>query len=304
MFKSPIDIPFSLNTSFMDSFGKTKYHAIPVDLEKKSHTDTEPGRIECPGCRSKLLPEDLDASYRVCTSCGHHFPLDARARIALLVDDGSFQEINPGLYSSNILDFARYDEKLAAASADTGLNEAIVTGLARLDGAPFVLGAMDSGFMMASMGSVVGEKVVRAGETAIEQKLPLVFCVASGGARMQEGMVALMQMAKTSAIINKVHNNGLLFIAVLTHPTTGGVLASFPSLADIIIAEPGALIGFTGPRVIEQTIKQKLPETFQRSEFLLEHGMLDMVVERQHMKSTLQTIFKLHQGGPYGTQAV
>ena len=183
------------------------------------------------------------------------------------------------------------------AQSETGLNEAIITGLAAIGGHRVVLGAMDSRFMMASMGSVVGEKVARAAETAIEQKLPLILCVASGGARMQEGMVALMQMAKTSAVIERVHQAGLLFVAIITNPTTGGVLASFPSLADIVIAEPGALIGFTGPRVIEQTIKQKLPDTFQRSEFLLERGMLDLVTERKQLRAVLENLCKLHLGG-------
>ena len=282
---------------FKNTFIKKKYHEVPVDLEKHRPAADAASRLECPKCRKTHTQEDLTANFRVCRSCGYHFTMTARERIVLLADEGSFQEINQALRSRNPLDFPDYDQKLSSAQSETGLNEAIITGLAAIGGHRVVLGAMDSRFMMASMGSVVGEKVARAAETAIEQKLPLNLCVASGGARMQEGMVALMQMAKTSAIIERVHQAGLLFVAIITNPTTGGVLASFPSLADIVIAEPGALIGFTGPRVIEQTIKQKLPDTFQRSEFLLERGMLDLVTERKQLRAVLENLCRLHLGG-------
>lgn len=284
---------------FKNTFIKKKYYEVPVEPEKHPGPGSPAGRQECPRCHRGSSAEELAANLKVCRYCGHHFSMSALERIDLLADEGSFQEINGHLRSQNPLGFPGYDEKLSLAQAETGLNEAIVTGVARIGGCPAVLGVMDSRFIMASMGSVVGEKVVRAAETAIEQRLPLIICVASGGARMQEGMVALMQMAKTSAVIERVHQAGLLFTAIITNPTTGGVLASFPSLADILIAEPGALIGFTGPRVIEQTIKQKLPDSFQRSEFLLERGMLDMVAERKHLKGIVENLCRLHQGGCY-----
>lgn len=284
---------------FKNTFIKKKYHEVPVDLEKKGQPAQHPSRLECPKCHKSYTPEELSAQLNLCRSCGHHFTMGARERIAMLADEGSFQELDAGLRSCNPLDFPGYEDKLGSAQAETGLNEALVAGLVAIGGHQVVLGVMDSRFMMASMGSVVGEKVARASEAAIEKGLPLVFCVASGGARMQEGMVSLMQMAKTSAVIERVHRAGLLFVAVITNPTTGGVLASFPSLADIVIAEPGALIGFTGPRVIEQTIKQKLPDTFQRSEFLMERGMLDLVVDRRQLKSVLENLCRLHQGGSH-----
>jgi acetyl-CoA carboxylase carboxyl transferase subunit beta len=217
----------------------------------------------------------------------------------MLTDEGSFLEFNAGLSSQNILNFPDYENKLGRAQQQTGSNEAIVTGYASIDGFRLVLGIMESRFMMASMGAVVGEKVCQAAERAMIEKCPLLIVAASGGARMQEGMVSLMQMARTSAVMERFQRSGLLFISILTNPTTGGVLASFATLADIIIAEPGALIGFAGPRVIKQTIKHQLPDNFQKAEFLLEHGMLDMVVERSRLKDTLTSIFRIHQGGYY-----
>lgn len=254
----------------------------------------------CPSCSARVSEETLAENYRVCAKCKHHFTMSAGQRIELIVDSGSFQEFNGGLASINILDFPGYEEKLEKAEQKSGLREAIITGYASIGGYDIVLAVMESDFMMASMGSVVGEKVSRAIERAIERRCPVIICTSSGGARMQEGMIALMQMAKTSAAVNKLNEAGLLYIAILTNPTTGGVSASFASLADIIIAEPGALVGFAGPRVIKQTIGQQLPEKFQRSEFLLEHGMIDIIVERSQIREKLTCLLSLHKGGCRG----
>lgn len=289
---------------FNTFINKKKYYEIPVEGERKKQAAPLPGYIKCPICTRNSLQQDLEKVFKICPHCGYHYPMGAWERVALVVDDHTFEEINPHLRSINILDFPQYDEKLLSAQEETGLCEAVLTGFATVGGERAVIGVMEPRFMMASMGSVVGEKVTRAIETAIEKQLPLVICVASGGARMQEGMIALMQMAKTSAAVQRLHEAGGLFVAVLTHPTTGGAYASFASLADIVIAEPGALIGFAGPRVIEQTIKQQLPEGFQRAEFLLEHGMLDMVVDRNELKATISTILKLHPGGQYGPKTL
>ncbi|RYD01885.1 hypothetical protein N752_27560 [Desulforamulus aquiferis] len=212
----------------------------------------------------------------------------------MTLDEGSFKEIDTELNTANPLDFPNYLEKVTAVQETTGQNEAIVTGEGTIEGYKVVVGVMDSHFIMGSMGSVVGEKITRAVEYALVKKLPLIIFATSGGARMQEGILSLMQMAKTSAALAKYDQAGLLFISVLTDPTTGGVTASFASLGDIIIAEPGALIGFTGPRVIEQTIRQKLPEGFQRAEFMRQHGMVDMIVSRPVMKETLANVISLH----------
>lgn len=224
--------------------------------------------------------------------------INARDRISLILDKDTFVEFDIDLKSSDPLGFPDYKEKVAIAIEKSNENDAVVTGQGLIDGQSTIICVMDSNFMMGSMGSVVGEKITRAIEIAISKKLPIIIFTASGGARMQEGIFSLMQMAKTSAALGRLDNNGLLYISVLTDPTTGGVTASFAMLGDIIIAEPGALIGFAGPRVIEQTIRQKLPEGFQRSEFLLEKGYIDKIVKREDMKTTLSKIIKLHsQGG-------
>lgn len=272
-------------------FGKKKYIPVKPSAEPRGSVLYETGAI-CPGCGGQVVNE-----IGVCSRCNHHLTLSAHQRIDLLSDPQSFEEFDTRLMAGNLLDFPDYEEKLIRAREVSGLSEAIVTGTAYLGGYQIVLGVMDSRFMMGSMGVVVGEKICRAVEKALEKELPLIICSCSGGARMQEGICSLMQMAKTAAVLERLQQKGLLYISVLTNPTTGGVLASFATLADIIIAEPGALIGFTGPRVIKQTIGEKLPDNFQRANFLLEHGMLDMVVERSCLRDKLISLLRLHQGG-------
>jgi acetyl-CoA carboxylase carboxyl transferase subunit beta len=249
---------------------------------------------KCPRCKEILLKKELIQNLKVCPKCNYHFRLGAWERIQMLVDENSFQELNGDLFSTNILDFPSYQEKLNEAQIKTGLNEAVITGKGLIMGKMAMICVMDSNFMMASMGTVVGEKICQAAEIALAERLPLIAFTASGGARMQEGIFSLMQMAKTSALIKKIDEAGLLYITVLTDPTTGGVTASFASLGDIIIAEPGALIGFAGPRVIEQTIGQKLPDGFQRSEFLLEKGFVDLIVPRNKLKETIAELLAMH----------
>lgn len=251
--------------------------------------------IKCPGCNTMLLATDMEENLHICTKCGHHFKMNARERIALLADEGSFQEFDENLESKNILDFPNYDKKLEAAKAKTGEKESVVTGRAQMDGVDVVLCVMNPMFIMASMGVVTGEKITRAFEYATENRLPVVVCTASGGARMQEGILSLMQMAKTSGAVKRHSDAGLLYITVLTDPTTGGVTASFAMEGDIIISEPNALIGFAGPRVIEQTIRQKLPKDFQTAEFVLEKGFIDAVVKREDLKTTLVKLLNLHK---------
>ncbi|MBS1114816.1 MAG: accD, partial [Nitrospirae bacterium] len=240
--------------------------------------------------------KEIDKNLKICPKCNYHFRISARERIKLLVDEGSFVEIDSGLASSDPLHFKDkipYKDRLAENSKKSGLEEAAISGEAMVEGRPVIMVIMDFSFMGGSMGSVVGEKVMRAAETALEKKIPLVTVASSGGARMQEGIFSLMQMARVSAAIAKLHEGGNLYISILADPTFGGVTASFAMLGDIIIAEPRSLIGFAGPRVIEQTIKQQLPEDFQRAEFLLDHGMIDMVVDRKVMKKTLGQIVGL-----------
>lgn len=251
----------------------------------------------CPSCGRDLPEEELAANQRVCPYCGHHFPLPARERLHIILDEGSFKELDPNLVSRDPLDFPGYPEKLKGLNAKTHLGDAVVTGLGKIGGVRVAVAALDTGFLMASMGAVVGEKLARLIERAGKSHLPLIIFSASGGARMQEGIVSLMQMAKTSAAIQRFSDKGGLYISVLTHPTTGGVTASFASLGDIMLAEPGALIGFAGPRVIEQTIGEKLPEGFQSAEFQLEHGFLDAVVPRARMRSMLIRVLALHGKG-------
>jgi acetyl-CoA carboxylase carboxyl transferase subunit beta len=242
--------------------------------------------IKCDGCKRIVYEGELVDNLRVCKYCGHHFELTAPERILLLADEGSFEELDAGLQSGDPLEFAAaktYVESLEAAQVKSGLVEAIITGRARVGGQAVVLAAMDFRFIGASMGSVVGEKVTRAFERATAERLPVVIACASGGARMQEGMLSLMQMAKTAAAVRRHDEAGLGYVALLTNPTYGGVTASFATLGDVLIAEPGAMIGFAGPVVIEQTIRQKLPKGFQSAESLLEHGLIDEVVQRRHL---------------------
>lgn len=250
--------------------------------------------VKCNNCKEILYKEELKNNYSICPNCGQYFRLSARRRIKQIIDEGTFNEINENMRTSDLLKFEGYKEKIQTLQEKTKIQEAIQTGTGNINGLKVAIGVMDSNFMMGSMGSVVGEKITRLVETSIKEKLPVILFCVSGGARMQEGIISLMQMAKTSAAIAKLDKAGLLYISVLTDPTTGGVTASFASLGDIILAEPGALIGFAGPRVIEQTIKQKLPSGFQSSEFLLNHGFIDKIVERKNMKETLYNIIKLH----------
>lgn len=246
---------------------------------------------KCPNCQTVMFNKTLKENLLVCTKCSYHFIMGAWERIRHLVDEGSFVEINADLVSEDPLKFSAvksYREKIKQDQKRTGLKEACVTGEAKIENKGCALGVTDSRFIMGSMGSVVGEKITRLVEYALEKKLPLIIVSGSGGgARMYEGALSLMQMAKTSVVLNRFQKEKLPFISVLTNPTMGGVMASFASLGDLIIAEPHALLGFAGPRVIEQTIRQKLPEDFQTSEFLMEHGFVDMVVERKNLKQKL-----------------
>ncbi|MBQ1274022.1 MAG: acetyl-CoA carboxylase carboxyltransferase subunit beta [Cellulosilyticum sp.] len=251
--------------------------------------------VQCPKCKKSIYRPELKKTLGICPHCQYYYPLSARGRLGMIVDKNSFEEMDSDLKSSNPLEFEGYEEKLEKYKEKTKQNEAVLTGKATIEGQEVIIAIMDSGFMMGSMGQVVGEKIARAIERATLDKIPLIIFTASGGARMQEGIFSLMQMAKTSAALAKHDANGLLYISVLTDPTTGGVTASFATLGDIILAEPGALVGFAGPRVIEQTIKQKLPEGFQRAEFLMEKGQIDAIVKREEMRQTLAAILRLHQ---------
>lgn len=255
-----------------------------------------PARImtACPSCKAAHFSEDLDKSLYVCV-CGHHFRISARKRVELLCDPDSFQERDAGLSSHNVLEFPDYDRKLNHARRVSGEKEAVICGVGRIDGHALALFAMEPSFMMGSMGSMVGEKITRLFEMAADLRLPVLGCTVSGGARMQEGMLSLVQMAKISGAVKHHSNAGLLYAALLTDPTTGGVTASFAMEGDLILAEPGALIGFAGPRVIEQTTRTRLPAGFQRAEFLVEKGFVDAIVDRREQKSYLSRLLRLHK---------
>jgi len=277
---------------------KHKLHVVrqekPTLLRHK--TDIPKGLYEkCPKCHKTVNIKMLLDHHFVCHHCGYHFRMRAIDRVRDVVDKGSFIEKGIGYITLNPLFQQGYDEKVASYKKETNLDEAYIYGYATIHHQPCVIGVMDSYFLMGSMGSVVGEKVTKTFEYAMTKQLPVIIFTASGGARMQEGIFSLMQMSKTSAAVAKHSRLGLLYISVLTHPTTGGVTASFASLGDIILAEPEALIGFAGPRVIEQTINQKLPEEFQRSEFLLKKGFIDQVVHRKDLKNTLAKILLFHR---------
>ena len=255
-----------------------------------------PGDVfdKCPGCGEILYRERLSQNSNVCPTCGHHLRIGADAYIGLLLDAGTFEELDAGLRAADPLgfrDLKSYPDRIAAAEAQ-GRREAVRTGVGELDGIPVALAVMDFSFIGGSMGSVVGEKIARAGKVALERRIPFVLVTASGGARMQEGILSLMQMAKTSSVLARLHEEGVPYVSVNTNPTTGGVTASYGMLGDVNLAEPGALIGFAGPRVIEETIKQELPEGFQRAEFLLDHGMIDRVVDRRDLKRTIAQLLK------------
>ncbi len=251
----------------------------------------------CPACSRAVPRRELVANRYVCPLCGHHYPVGAYYRLSLILDKGTFRELDAGLASNDPLDFPGYEAKLDQARRRTGMNEGVVTATGRMGGQRVAVGAIDSRFFMGSMSAALGEKVTRLVEFADKYRLPLILFSASGGARMQEGILSLMQMAKTSAALERFSQRGGLYISVFTHPTTGGVTASFASLGDVILSEPGALIGFAGPRVIEQTIGEKLPEGFQTAEYLLEHGFLDAIVPRPQLRTTLLQILKLHGKG-------
>ncbi|MDP2168588.1 MAG: acetyl-CoA carboxylase, carboxyltransferase subunit beta [Thermodesulfovibrionales bacterium] len=251
--------------------------------------------VKCNGCKEIIYKKEIDRNLKVCPKCNYHFRINAAERIRLLVDEGSFVETDADITAADPLKFKdtlSYAERLKENRKKSGLKEAVITGRARINGHEAVAVIMDFSFMGGSMGSAVGEKITRAAETALNEKLPLVIASSSGGARMQEGIFSLMQMAKVAAAIGKLKENAVPYISILSDPTFGGVTASFATLGDVIIAEPGSLIGFAGPRVIEQTIKQQLPDNFQRAEFLLEHGLIDMVVSRKEMKNTLSKILE------------
>ena len=259
-----------------------------LDTSGEKKVRTEGLWVKCDGCRQIIWKKDLEENLNVCPKCGKHFRIDARTRLANLFDNGEYETFSDNLASTDPLKFVDlkpYSERLKRAQEETGLTDAVINGRGTLNGRPIVISAMEYSFIGGSMGSVVGEVITRAVEDALASKRPLIIISASGGARMMEGVLSLMQLAKISAALAKLDEARVPYVSVLTDPTTGGVTASFAMLGDLNIAEPGALIGFAGPRVIEQTIRQKLPPGFQRSEFLLEHGMLDAVVHRKEMKS-------------------
>ncbi len=250
---------------------------------------------QCPSCKGTIYKKDLGLE-KICHHCSYNFRITAQERLALTVDEGSFEELFTGIETKNPLDFPNYMEKLAQVRQQTGLDEAVMTGRAKIDGRSVALGIMDSNFIMASMGTVVGEKITCLFEYATKEKLPVVLFTASGGARMQEGILSLMQMAKISAAVKQHSNAGLFYLTVLTDPTTGGVTASFAMEGDIILAEPQTLVGFAGRRVIESTVRENLPDDFQKAEFLLEHGFVDAIVKRQDLRTTIAYLVALHGG--------
>lgn len=281
---------------FKDFFNRNSKKKKYVTVQDSKQNDVPEGIMtKCPNCKKIMYTKELTENLNVCFNCDHHIPLSAYSRIEAISDEGTFNEFDKGMTSANPLNFPGYEEKLEKDQTKTSLNEAVVTGTATLNGIRFGVGVMDSRFRMGSMGSVVGEKICRIVDYCTQHRLPFVLFTASGGARMQEGIISLMQMAKTSVSLEKHSDAGLLFVSYMTHPTTGGVSASFASVGDINLAEPKALIGFAGRRVIEQTINEKLPEDFQTAEFLLEHGQLDKVVHRSQMRETLAQIFEMHR---------
>ncbi|PKM51124.1 MAG: acetyl-CoA carboxylase carboxyl transferase subunit beta [Firmicutes bacterium HGW-Firmicutes-7] len=274
-------------------FRKTQYVKIPTKQVIQPNIPNDIW-VKCDLCGEIIYKDDFHSNNKTCIKCEKNFRLDAFGRVGIIIDEGTFVENNLEVITKNVLNFPNYEKKLEGLQESTGLIEGVVTGIGEINGHKVALGVMDSRFLMGSMGAAVGEKITRLIEEATLEKLPLIIFTASGGARMQEGIISLMQMAKTAAAIGRHSESGGLYITVLTDPTTGGVTASFAMLGDIILAEPGSLIGFAGPRVIKQTIKQDLPEGFQRAEFLLAHGFVDKIVKRNDMKETLCKIIKLH----------
>ena len=277
------------------SIVKTRFNGETPNEEKKKNNIPKDLMFKCPRCSNVVFQEDFEKNAKVCPNCNYHARISSGERLEYSVDKGSFSEFDKNMISKNPIGFEGYDEKQKELRTRTGLNDAVITGVATVHGEKIVIGIMDSSYMMGSMGSVVGEKISRAFEYATENKLPVVMYTCSGGARMQEGIISLMQMAKTCAAAQRHSESGLLYISVMTDPTTGGVTASFASVADIVIAEPKVLIGFAGRRVIEGTIRQRLPENFQSAEFLMEHGFVDMIVERRKLRRTLAHLVRLHK---------
>lgn len=286
----------------MALFGKKdKYVRINPNRSLKREVERDVPEVpdelfaKCPACKHMIYQKDLGVA-KICPSCSYNFRISAQERLALTVDEASFEELFTGIETKDPLNFPKYSEKLSQARATTGLDEAVLTGKASIRGQKVALAIMDSNFIMASMGTVVGEKLTRLFELAIDEKLPVVIFTASGGARMQEGIMSLMQMAKVSAAVKRHSNAGLFYLTILTDPTTGGVTASFAMEGDIILAEPQALVGFAGRRVIETTVRENLPDDFQKAEFLLEHGFVDAIVKRADMPDVIANLVAFHGG--------
>lgn len=277
-------------------FAKRRARLLAMKALRERYVPPE-NAVACPRCGQDSSHQAVSRNLYRCPHCGHHFPVGAYYRLGITLDHGSFRELYPKIAAQDPLSFPGYREKLAEARQKTGLSEAAVSAVGTIDGRRCVVGVLDSRFLLGSMSAAVGEKLTLTIEYAEKNRLPLILFSASGGARMQEGILSLMQMAKTSAALGRFDKRGLLYISVLTDPTTGGVTASFASLGDVILAEPGALIGFAGPRVIQQTIGETLPEGFQRAEFQMEHGFVDAVVPRPRMRETLSQLLRLHEKG-------
>lgn len=276
---------------------KIKKRNVPIN-HKNSNIDIPVGKwVKCENCKEILYKETIRNNFNICPNCGHYFRMHINRRLELIIDKDTYKKFDLNIETTNPLDLEDYPKKLKTLREKTGLTEAVACGTGKIKGEDVVICIMDSGFLMGSMGVVVGEKITYAIEEAIKQKLPLIIFSVSGGARMQEGIISLMQMAKTTAALTKLDEAGLLYISVLTDPTYGGVTASFASLGDIILAEPHAMIGFAGQRVIKQTIGEELPEDFQTAEFLLEHGFIDKIVERKDLKDTIYDLIMFHKGG-------
>lgn len=276
---------------------KIKKRQIPTN-NKNPKIDIPVGKwVKCENCKEILYKENVRSNLNICPNCGHYFRMHINKRLELMIDKDTYKKFDLNIETINPLNLEDYPKKLKALREKTGIQEAVACGTGKIKGEDVVICIMDSGFLMGSMGVVVGEKITYAIEQAVEQKLPLIIFSVSGGARMQEGIISLMQMAKTTAALTKLDEAGLLYISVLTDPTYGGVTASFASLGDIVLAEPHAMIGFAGQRVIKQTIGEELPDGFQTAEFLLEHGFIDKIVERKDLKDTIYDLIILHKGG-------
>ena len=276
---------------------KIKKRQIPIN-NKNPRIDIPVGKwVKCESCKEILYKENVRSNLNICPNCGHYFRMHINKRLELMIDKDTYKKFDLNIETTNPLNLEDYPKKLKALREKTGIQEAVACGTGKIKGEDVVICIMDSGFLMGSMGVVVGEKITYAIEQAVEQKLPLIIFSVSGGARMQEGIISLMQMAKTTAALTKLDEAGLLYISVLTDPTYGGVTASFASLGDIVLAEPHAMIGFAGQRVIKQTIGEELPDGFQTAEFLLEHGFIDKIVERKDLKDIIYDLIILHKGG-------